>query len=159
MTQDITQTADLSEKSADPRSAARLAAVQALFQLSKSPTPVDRVIDEFCTHRLGEAIDDRSIVNADQALFRSVVEGAAKESRTLDQRIAKALAKGWRIDRIDPTLLAILRAGAYEISGTETPRAVIIDEYLDIAAAFFDDGERKFVNAVLDKLADENNPS
>lgn len=134
------------------RAETRVAAVQALYQLEFGGRGVAGVIAEFLEHRLPE--DDRAaLVDAD--LFRSIVEGVVRDQADVDQHAATVLAKGWRLDRIDATARAILRAGAFELlSSPHVPAKACVGAYVDVAAAFFDDGEElRFLNAALDALA------
>jgi len=142
-------------KTGGPRSAARLAAVQALYQLGVSDKAVVKsIVDEFVAHRLGAELDDDKFVEADVALFSDVTEGGWERGAEWDVLITSCLAAGWALDRIEPIVHAIFRAGAYELAARpDVPTAVIINEYLDVAHAFYDRTETAFVNGVLDKLA------
>ena len=136
------------------RSAARLAAVQALYQLEMEQTAMARLLDEFHQHRLGAEIEDEQYLDADTAFFDDVVRGAHARRDEIDALIAARLAAGWSLARIDKTMLQILRAGTYELlSRGDVPTATVISEYLDVAHAFFDQREAKFVNGVLDAVA------
>lgn len=146
------------------RGAARLAAVQALYQIELTGTPFDRVLGEFAVHRLGApgapppldgpGGDDEAVGEADRELFATIVRGASTERTALDEIIGPALAPGWLLERMDRVLRAILRAGAYELKARpETPARVVITEYVDLANAFYEGREPGFVNGVLDKLA------
>ncbi|PKQ08572.1 MAG: transcription antitermination factor NusB [Alphaproteobacteria bacterium HGW-Alphaproteobacteria-12] len=142
----------------DPRArgAARLGAVQALYQMDVAATPLDEAIDEFLEHRLGEQIEGVDIVEADARHFEGIVRGVVREQRELDRQVNGALAKGWSLTRIDATLRAILRCGTYEIRRCkDVPVKVIINEYVDVAHAFFEGDEPGVVNAVLDRLGRE----
>lgn len=139
---------------ANQRGAARLAAVQALYQMDIAGTGLTEVVAEYETHRLGREIDGDTYRQADVAWFRSIVSGVVAEQRRLDPMIASALTMDWPLSRLDSTLRAILRAGTLEISRRkDVPVAVIVTEYVDIARAFYDGEEPKIVNAVLDRLA------
>lgn len=142
-------------KQGGPRSAARLAAVQALFQLDRSDEPnVKMVIKEFVEHRLGAEIEGDQYVDADAALFSDVTEGGWERKDEWDALVAPCLTKEWSLERLEAIIRAIFRAGAYELSARpDVPTAVIINEYLDIAHAFYERTEASFVNGVLDKLA------
>lgn len=132
------------------RTAAREAAVQALFQAELAGTPVDRLVPEFFEHWVGEPR------RTDRKWFRSLVEGVTGERENLDARIAPRLADGWSLERTDTTLLCLLRCAAWELVHCEsTPARVVISEYLRVAEGFADEGETGFVNAVLDTLARE----
>ena len=138
------------------RSAARLAAVQALYQLEMEQTAMARLLDEFHQHRLGAEIEDEQYLDADTAFFDDVVRGTHARCEEIDGLIAARLATGWTMARIDKTMLQILRAGTYELlSRADVPTATVISEYLDVAHAFFDQREAKFVNGVLDAVAKE----
>lgn len=142
-------------KQGGPRSAARLAAVQALYQLERSDEPNTRlVINEYIEHRLGAEIEGDQYVDADEALFSDVAEGAWQRREEWDALIEPCLTAEWSMDRLETIIRAIFRAGAYELSARpDVPTAVVINEYLDIAHAFYDRTEASFVNGVLDKLA------
>jgi len=143
------------KKTGGPRSAARLAAVQALYQLGLSETPnVKLTVEEFVAHRLGAELDEDKFVDADVALFSDVTAGGWDRREEWDTQIIPCLADGWMLDRIEPILHAIFRAGSYELAARpDVPTAVIINEYLDVAHAFYERTESAFVNGVLDKLA------
>ncbi len=144
------------ERRAALRRAARLAAVQALYQMEVGGRGAAAVVREWREHRFGGADEAPKFTEADEPFFERVVMGAVENQRDLDAAIARHLAKGWRLERIDSTLRAALRAGAWElIYGGDAPDAVVIDEYVEIAKAFFDGSEPKFVNAALDALAEE----
>jgi N utilization substance protein B len=141
------------------RSAARLYAVQALFQMEHSSQTLDAVRTEFETHRFGAVYDEEEMVEGDPVLFRALLEGAVDRQATIDQMTDRALVAKWPIDRIDPTLRALFRAAGAELVAGETPPKVIITEFVDVARAFFPEGrEPKFVNAVLDHMAREARP-
>ena len=137
-----------------PRSVARLAAVQALYQMETAGAGVDTVVREVSDHRFGADIEGAALAEADEAFFAEVVRGVVADQAAVDQAVARHLAKGWRLDRIDATLRAILRAGAYELTGRpDIPIEVVIDEYVEIAKSFFEGPEPGFVNAALDAIA------
>lgn len=142
------------------RSAARLYAVQALFQMEHSDQGVNAVYLEFLDHRFGAEVDnDTDMIEGDPDLFRVVLDRAVDDQRRIDQMTDRALVAKWPIARIDPTLRALFRAAGAELIGDETPPRVIITEYVDVATSFFPDGrEPKFVNAVLDHMAREMRP-
>ena len=141
------------------KSTARLHAVQALFQMEISHQTVQAVTREFETHRFGEVIDDEEFAEGDIDLFRKIVTGAVNWQAKVDQATDRALVAKWPIDRIDPVLRALFRAAGGEMLEQETPPKVVINEFVDIAKAFFPDGkEPKFVNAVLDHMAREAKP-
>lgn len=141
------------------RSAARLYAVQALFQMEHSSQSIDAVREEFETHRFGAVYDEGEMAEGDVDVFRALLEGAVERQAKIDQMTDRALKATWPIDRIDPTLRALFRAAGAEILAKATPPKVVITEFVDIAKAFFADGkEPKFVNAVLDHMAREAVP-
>jgi N utilization substance protein B len=141
------------------RSAARLYAVQALFQMEAAGSTVDRVTREFETHRFGEVQDGVEMAEGHVDLFRKITSEAVNHQARIDQMTDRALVAKWRIDRIDPTLRALFRAAGAELVTAEAPPKVVITEYVDIADAFFPDGKEKgFVNAVLDHMAREAQP-
>lgn len=136
------------------RSVARLAAVQALYQLEMENTPVARLLHEFHQHRLGATIEDATYAEAEVDFFDDVVKGVDARREEIDAVIAGNLGQGWTLDRLDRSLRQILRAGSYElIARPDIPTGSVINEYLDVAHAFFDRKEKKFVNAVLDAVA------
>lgn len=139
---------------APARSAARLAAVQALYQMETTALGVEATIREFNDFRLRGDLDGEKVHLADKPLFASILRGVVESQGRLDGYLQKQLATGWKLKRIDPIARAILRAGLFEmIRRPEIPFRVIIDEYLDVANAFFDGDERKFINGVLDAAA------
>lgn len=141
-------------KRANQRGAARLAAVQALYQMDLSGTGVLEIVAEYENFRLGQELDGDQYLKADPSWFRSIVSGVVKEQRTLDPVIADSLVEGWPLSRLDATLRAILRAGVFELrERKDVPGPVIITEYVEIANAFFNEEEPKLVNAVLDSVA------
>lgn len=136
------------------RSAARLAAVQALYQQHMEQTALTRLLDEFHQHRLGREIEDDQYADADVDFFDDVVSGVDARREEIDEKLTEKLADGWTIARLDKTMLQILRAGAYELMArADIKIGVVINEYVDVAKAFFDDREAKFVNGVLDAVA------
>ncbi|RIA36856.1 NusB antitermination factor [Hephaestia caeni] len=136
------------------RAAARLAAVQALYQHEMEGTAITVLLHEFHHHRLGATIDDDEFADADVPFFDDLVGGAAARGEEIDRRIADKLARGWTLDRLDKSMKAILRAGAYElIARPDVPAKTVISEYLDVADAFYDKPEKGFVNGLLDALA------
>lgn len=138
------------------RSAARLAAVQALYQREMEGTPVAALLREFHHHRLGATIDGVEYAEAEVAFFDDLVSGADARREELDGLIAGRLAEGWSMARLDKPMKAILRAGAYELAArADVPAATVISEYVDVAKAFFDARETGFVNGLLDALAKE----
>ena len=136
------------------RSAARLAAVQALYQQEMEGTPVQRPLKEFHDHRLGATIEDEHYHEAERDFFDDIVTGADARRAELDGLIADRLAEGWSLERLDRPMRAILRAGAYElVARPDVPVGSVISEYVDVAHAFYDKRESGFVNGLLDAIA------
>lgn len=136
------------------RSAARLAAVQALYQLEMEERPLPQLLHEFHQHRLGETIDGAELADAEVDFFDDVVRGATARRAEIDRLIGDRLAEGWKLERLDRPMRAILRAGTYELLGRgDVPVATVISEYLDVAHAFYDRKEVAFVNGLLDQIA------
>ncbi len=141
------------------KSASRLYAVQALFQMEASGQTVEDVTREFETHRFGAVYDGDEMAEGDVEHFRAVVGHAVNWQAKIDQLTDRALVAKWPIDRIDPVLRALFRAAGGELVEMQTPPKVVITEYVNVAKAFFPDGkEAKFVNAVLDHMAHETKP-
>ena len=136
------------------RSAARLAAVQALYQRQMEDTHLARLLDEFHQHRLGREIEDAQYADAEVAFFDDIVSGVIARQDEIDALLAGRLAEGWSLARLDRTMLQILRAGTYELlARADVPTGTAISEYLDVTHAFFDQREAKFVNGLLDAVA------
>lgn len=136
------------------RSVARLAAVQALYQMEASSAGVETVVREFTDHRFDRDLEGEALAAADEAFFGEIVRGAVAEQGPIDRAIARRLATGWKLERIDATLRAILRAGAFELMRRpDVPVEVAIDEYLEITKSFFEGPEAGFVNGALDAIA------
>jgi N utilization substance protein B len=136
------------------RSAARLAAVQALYQIELTGALAENVVREFTFYRLGAEEEWAPLGPADAPLFADIVRGVAAREEEIDQHIKGALAEGWTMGRLDTTLRAILRAGTYELlARPDIPYEVVVNEYVGIAAAFFTEKEPGFVNGILDHLA------
>ena len=136
------------------RSAARLAAVQALYQMEMEDTPLAKLLHEFHQHRLGATIEDETYEEAEQDFFDDVVTGADARRAEIDGLISQRLAEGWTLERLDRPMRAILRAGAYElVARPDVPVATVITEYVDVAHAFYDKRETGFVNGLLDAIA------
>lgn len=136
------------------RAAARLAAVQALYQHAMEGTPQAKLLDEFHMHRLGAEIDDDQYADAEVAFFDDVVRGVLARKDEIDSAIAGKLAQGWSLRRLDRTMHQILRAGAWELMArADVPTPSVISEYVDVAHAFFEAREAKFVNGLLDAIA------
>ncbi len=141
------------------RTVARLAAVQALYQMELAGEGVETVITEFTNHRFDADIEGEALAEADEAWFADIVRGVIDGQRAIDEIIKARLASNWRLERLDATLRALLRSGAWELSHkAEVPKEIVIDEYVELAKAFFDDAEAKFVNAALDGVARDVRP-
>ena len=141
------------------KSASRLYAVQALFQMEQSGQTVERVIAEFEDHRFGAVYDGDEMQEGDPDHFRHTMTDAVNYQAKIDQMTDRALVAKWPIARIDPTLRALFRAAGAELGNSDTPPRVVISEYVEVTAAFFPDGkEPRFVNAVLDHMAREARP-
>src|SRR6476646_8485018 len=142
------------------RSAARLAAVQALYQHEMEGTPIARLLKEFHDHRLGATIEDELYYDAERDFFDDIVMGVSSRCAELDVLISRRLADGWTLERLDRSMRAILRAGAYElVARPDVPVGSVISEYIDVAHAFFDKRESGFVNGLLDAIAKEARPA
>jgi N utilization substance protein B len=142
------------------RSAARLAAVQALYQQEMEGTPLPRLLKEFHDHRLGATIEDETYHEAEHDFFDDIVVGADARRGEIDALIGDRLAEGWTLERLDRPMRAILRAGAYElIARADVPVGSVISEYVDVAHAFYDKRESGFVNGLLDAIAKEARPA
>jgi transcription antitermination protein NusB len=136
------------------RAAARLGAVQALYQMDIAQTDLADVLADFGSIRLGEAFEEGECGEADFVLLRDIVGGVVREQRLIDRSLDDCLAEGWTLARLDATARAILRAGAYELMfRNDIPARVAISQYIDVAHAFFDGSEPGFINAALDQLA------
>ena len=141
------------------KSAARLYAVQALFQMEHSTQSIDKVRLEFLDHRFGATYEGDEMAEGDTDHFTAVLEGAVNAQAAIDQMTDRALVAKWPIARIDPTLRALFRAAGAELQDKDTPPKVVIVEYVDVARAFFPESkEPSFVNAVLDHMAREARP-
>ncbi|MFO6465812.1 transcription antitermination factor NusB [Jannaschia sp. KMU-145] len=141
------------------KSAARLYAVQALFQMEAMAQTLDAVRVEFEDHRFGMVTDEGAFSEGDVDLFRALLEAAVAEQTRIDQLTDRALVAKWPLGRIDPTLRAVFRAAGGELLVTQTPPKVVINEFVEVARAFFPEGkEAGFVNAVLDHMAREARP-
>lgn len=141
------------------RGAARLAAVQALYQLDINGGKAEQVVQEFVAHRLGRELDGDQYGGADEPLFRAIVAGAAQRREELDNMIAAVLPDAWPLERLESILRQILRCGTYELAELpEIPGPVVISEYVAVTDAFFSGKEPGMVNAVLDRLARDLRP-
>jgi N utilization substance protein B len=138
------------------RSVARLAAVQALYQMEVSSAGAETVIREFSEHRFDRDLEDMTLAAADEAFFADLVRGVVAEQAQIDRAVVRRLASGWKLERIDATVRAILRAGAYELAHrVDVPTEVVIDEYVELAKSFFEGPEPGFVNGALDAVAQD----
>jgi N utilization substance protein B len=141
-------------RKANKRGAARLAAVQALYQMDLAGTGVNDIMAEFENHWLGSEVEGAKYLPAEAAYFRDIVSGVVREQTSLDPKIDAVLTRGWPLKRIEAVLRAVLRAGAYELAcRNDVPARVVMAEYVDVAGAFVDKEETGMVNAVLDQLA------
>ncbi len=142
------------------KSAARLYSVQALFQMEAAGQTLDKVREEFETHRFGMVVEEGAFEEGDPDLFRSLLESAVTLQAKVDQLTDRALVAKWPLGRIDPTLRALFRAAGGELLGSDTPPKVVINEFVEVARAFFPEGkEAGFVNGVLDHMAREAKPA
>lgn len=138
------------------RSVARLAAVQALYQMEVSNAGVEAVIREFTEHRFDRDVEGMTLAAADEAFFAELVRGVVANQRKVDAAIVRRLAENWRLERLDATVRAMLRAGVYELEHrSDIPTEVVIDEYVELAKSFFDGPEPGFVNGALDGVAQD----
>jgi N utilization substance protein B len=136
------------------RAAARLAAVQALYQHDMEGTEIAPLLDEFHRHRLGAEIEDVQFAAADKVHFDDVVKGTIARIGEIDATLQAKLADGWKLERLDKTMLQLLRAGTYELMArSDITTGTAISEYVDVAHAFFEERDAKFVNGVLDSVA------
>jgi N utilization substance protein B len=136
------------------RSAARLAAVQALYQMDLAQTDVGEVLAQFSTRTTRANFDDGNVEGADFAFLKDIVEGVVREQRAIDPKIGECLAPGWSLSRLESIMRAMLRAGAYELMfRDDVPAKAVISEYVEVAHAFYDGDQPGFVNGVLDRLA------
>lgn len=141
------------------RTVARLAAVQALYQMELAGEGVDTVIAEFSNHRFDADMEGEPLAEADEVYFAEIVRGVVAGQQDIDTAVKARLASNWRMERLDSTLRALLRAGAWELRDRhDVPREIVIDEYVELAKAFFDAAEAKFVNAALDGVARDVRP-
>ena len=141
-------------RKANQRGAARLAAVQALYQMDLAGTGLNEIMAEFEGYWLGGEVEGAQYRPAEAAFFRDIVGGVVREQSRLDPQIDAALTRGWPLKRIETVVRAVLRAGAYELAcRADVPARVVMSEYVDVAHAFVDDDETGMVNAVLDQLA------
>lgn len=142
------------------RGRARLAAVQALYQMEMAQTDLNDIVAEFTRHRFGHTVDGTHYDEADEPFFRELVGGMVGAQSQVDPLIARHLAAGWKLARLDATLRAILRAGAFELARRpDVPARSVINEYVDVAHAFFEGDEPGVINGILDALAREARPA
>jgi transcription antitermination protein NusB len=142
------------DRKANRRGAARLAAVQALYQMDIASAGINDIFAEFESHWLGNEVEGDKYLPAEAAFFRDVVSGVVRDQARLDPIIDEALSKGWPLQRVDAIVRAVLRAGAYELEHRkDVPGRVVVSEYVDVAHAFVDRDETGMVNAVLDQIA------
>jgi transcription antitermination protein NusB len=147
-------------KKSDKRSAARLSASQALYQMEIAGKGVDDILAEFEAHWIGQEIEGDAYKPADAAFFRDVVSGVLRDQLAIDRGIDDTLADGWPLRRVEALMRAILRAAFYELrSRPDVPARVAVTEYVDVAAAFFGPEESGMINAVLDALARQTRPA
>jgi N utilization substance protein B len=147
-------------RKANRRGAARLAAVQALYQMDLAGTGLNDILAQFESHWLGREVEGAQYLPAEAAFFRGIVAGVVEAQRDLDPRIDAALAGNWPLKRIEAIMRSVLRAGAYELAKhADIPARVIVSEYVDVAHAFVDRTETGMVNAVLDQLARQARPA
>jgi N utilization substance protein B len=136
------------------RSVARLAAVQALYQMETAGAGVEAVVREFRDHRFDADLEGKPLARADEAFFADLARGVVGAQREIDAAISQRLAAGWKLERLDATVRAILRCAAFELRfRNDVPREVVINEYLEITKSFFGGVEAGFVNGVLDSIA------
>lgn len=144
----------MKSRNSKSRSAARLAAVQALYQMDMEKVGLARLLDEFHAHRLGAEIEDAQYADAEVEFFDDVVAGVNVRRAEIDALVEGKLGEMWKMGRLDKTMLQILRCGTYElIARADIPTGAVIDEYMDVAHAFFDKKDAKFVNGLLDAVA------
>ena len=147
-------------KRSDKRSAARLAASQALYQMEIADKGLNDILAEFEAHWLGREIEGDAYTPADLAFFRDVVSGVQRDQLPIDRALDDTLAEGWPLRRVEALMRAILRAALYELRNRpDVPARVAVTEYVDVAAAFFGSDESGMINAVLDALARQTRPA
>jgi len=144
----------VAKKTSNKRTTARLAAVQALYQMDIGDTSLEKILVEFASHRLGQEIEGDQYLEVDHDFFSQIVKGVIKKQLEIDPLIDEKLSDEWPVSRIDATLRAILRAGVFELVGRkDIPQKVVINEYVDVAKSFYQDDAAGMVNGVLDKVA------
>ncbi len=145
---------DLTHADRQARSVARLAAVQALYQMEVAGAGVETVVREFAEHRFGRDLEGQRLADADEAFFAEIVRGVVADQVALDSAIRHRLAQNWKLERLDATVRAVLRCAAYELRARQdVPVEVVIDEYVELARAFVEGKEVAFVNGALDGVA------
>lgn len=153
------KTTPLTGRDRRARTVARLAAVQALYQMELTAHGVEAVIREFTDHRFGRELEDATLADADEAFFGELVRGVVADQAAIDKAVVRRLAEGWRLERLDATVRAILRSGAWELQHRpDVPAEVVIDEYVELAKSFFETTEPGFVNGALDAIARDARP-
>lgn len=149
----------MSELKPQARSVSRLAAVQALYQMEVGQSGVEAVIREFTEHRFDRDIEGHTLAEADEAFFSELLRGVVRGQAEIDKAIVKRLAEGWKLERLDSTARAILRAGTWELTERpDVPLEVVIDEYVELAKSFFEGAEPGFINGALDRIARDVRP-
>jgi N utilization substance protein B len=147
-------------KKSELRSAARLAAAQALYQMEVAEKGIDDILAEFEAHWIGQEIEGDAYNPAELAFFRDIVTGVLRDQQPIDRGLDEALAAGWPLRRVEALMRAILRAAFYELrSRQDVPARVVVTEYVDVAAAFFGQDECGMINAVLDALGRQTRPA
>ena len=151
---DVKKPVPKGDKKANRRGAARLAAVQALYQMDIGGAGIDDTFAEFESHWIGNEVEGDQYLPAEEAFFRDIVAGVVRDQKQARSLIDDALAEGWPLERVDAILRAVMRAGAYELEHRkDIPARVVISEYVDVAHAFVESDETGMVNAVLDQIA------
>ena len=151
---------DSGPRKANRRGAARLAAVQALYQMDMAGAGLNEILAQFESHWIGREVEGEQYLPAEPAFFRDIVSGVVATQRHLDPRIDEALEATWPLKRVEAVLRSVLRAGAYELEKrTDIPARVIVSEYVDVARAFVEPTETGMVNAVLDRIARQSRPA
>lgn len=146
--------APLTSRERRARTVARLAAVQALYQMEIAGTGAEAVIREFTGHRFDADLDGATMAEADEAFFAELVRGVVESQAEIDRIVVRRLSEGWKLERLDATARAMLRCGAFELAHrSDVPTEVAIDEYVELAKSFFEGPEPGFINAALDAIA------
>jgi N utilization substance protein B len=156
---DLKKAVPKGDKKANRRGAARLAAVQALYQMDVGGAGINDIFAEFESHWLGHEVEGDQYLPAEAAFFQDIVSGVVRDQKELDPLIDEALSRGWPLARIEAILRAVMRAGAYELQHRkDVPARVVVSEYVDVANAFVEGDETGMVNAVLDQIARQFRP-